>query len=283
MLRVTTPLSSPLTLALTLAVALASAAPSAAAEKPVRIRLRYAQVSDLFRLLEPPREAAPTVAFTPALDSPAAVGVVVISGPGASLRAGAASPRPGEGGLGGTAVALIPPGLTSWTADTIHNTLVVTGPKDAVARLKDVIRLLDVPARAVKLEVRTMHKTAPLGDGGAAAAPAGSGLIEVRTVPAAEVEGIPASDLLGQPLPATVLNNHTLMFRLPGREGSAPLEITPRVNGDGTITLLLGQAGRKPFAVRRVERGRAMVSGLPGSQELVAITVRAVRDGRAAD
>lgn len=68
-----------------------------------------------------------------------------------------AAPRePGTGGLGGapTPRGYVPEGVTLLTTATTANELVVDGTPEGIEKVRQLVRLMDVPARKVKFHVR---------------------------------------------------------------------------------------------------------------------------------
>lgn len=132
-----------------------------------------------------------------------------------------------NGGLG-TGKVLIPPTVHAWSVEVSRNSLTLVGDREGIDAVKQIIRLLDVPARRLSIELRFVRLEAgadPLG-------------LAARLVEADEV-----SQLASRPsvqlwtLPAT--NNRAMTFRTPA--GSDDMEkITARINGDGSITLIVG-------------------------------------------
>src|SRR6266581_4322539 len=51
---------------------------------------------------------------------------------------------------------LISAGITAWTADERRNAFEVTGTDEGIQSFRQIIRLLDVPARQVRLSLRVL-------------------------------------------------------------------------------------------------------------------------------
>src|SRR5947209_10416991 len=57
--------------------------------------------------------------------------------------------------------SLVPPGVTAWTVDEQRNALSVTGSEEAIRSLRQIVALIDVPSRHVRLSVRVLRLDAP--------------------------------------------------------------------------------------------------------------------------
>lgn len=144
-------------------------------------------------------------------------------------------------GLGGKdAPSLIPSGIQAWAVDERKNALTVTGDEEAIEQLKRIVRLLDIPARQIRMTVRLVELD-----------PADAKTLRERP-DAATRDGVTTLTLTKpadvQPLqerPALlaselqVSNNRMLHLRIPAAAGDARrASLVPRVNGDGSITLV---------------------------------------------
>ena len=110
---------------------------------------------------------------------------------------------------------LLPPGIASVLPNKRDNSLTLRGTAEAVARLKETIRLLDIQPREVTIKLR---------------------LVRVPLTPSDEEEATPRSEeVIGAPILVT-LNNQTGRVAVRGR-GGYEVEITPRINGDNSVTL----------------------------------------------
>jgi hypothetical protein len=136
------------------------------------------------------------------------------------------SPRAEQGGL-------IAPNIHAWSMDTRHNALTFTGSREGIDVVKSIIRLLDVPARGISVAVRFV----PLPGG---ADPAGPAAKPVDEKEVAALEKQPA--VQAWTMPST--NNLPIRFLWPASKEDQVLSITPRINGDGSVTLIIGPATR---------------------------------------
>jgi hypothetical protein len=170
--------------------------------------------------------------------------------------------------------SLIPPGVTAWTVDERRNGLQVTGSEEGIRSLTQIIDLIDVPARRVRLSLRVVRldapdlawlKAEPLPDSllgrqsaGFVVLPTGGQLAFLEAH-----EALAAADM-------NVASNLPLHLAWPGNlnQPPAPTDVIPRVNGDGTVTLFFPRTGLSsaPLAgggatlvTRRVEPGRTVV------------------------
>ncbi len=188
-------------------LAFSLALPAAAAERTETFRLRYLPVTEADRIFFQPRDSA----------------------------AGGLG-----GGLGGA--ALVPEGLAAWSVDARAGTVTVTGTEQALGQVRDLLRLLDVPLARVRLSLRVLEVgPEALRELGLQAMAQHE--LAVRT---ALLEPDAAARLAGQAkrtlAAAEPASSNNLPVRLrwtaaPGRSGAA--DVTPRVNGDGTVTLFL--------------------------------------------
>lgn len=155
------------------------------------------------------------------------------------------SPMPGEETLRSLRGAAegIPRGVSAWTVDLGERGLHVTGTRDGIAELKKMIRLVDIPTVRIRLSVRQIDlQEAELfrwrsalaeAQGGGAFA----GLVTAQQV--RELERLPARSRVTSP----VANTRTLRIRH-GEAGDTSVllfSIQPRMNGDRTVTLLVGE------------------------------------------
>ncbi|HEU4752511.1 MAG TPA: secretin N-terminal domain-containing protein [Armatimonadota bacterium] len=170
---------------------------------------------------------------------------------------------------------MMPAGIIAWSADPAANSLRFTGSPEALDRLREVIRLLDIRPRTVRLAVRAVRLdplaekkllaegTLTGGDGLWLGGVEGKQLAELRRLPAlAEIE---------QP----VANNFFLGVRLPWRDGEPPAvaNLMPRLNGDGSVTLVLDHGGLQRDG--RTE-GSRFVRRLIPDQGLLVLSERSI-------
>lgn len=175
----------------------------------------------------------------------------------------------GTGGLGGkSAQNLIPKGISAWAADARKNTLSVTGSDEAIDQLKQIVRLLDIPARQVRMTVRLVELDAVT----AAALRKHPEVVDrdgVATVMLAKAED--RKLLNARPVvfstELNVSNNRMLHLRIPGAaaEEAQSASLIPRVNGDGSITVIASALLTKksdnetPTVVFRIASGQSEV------------------------
>jgi hypothetical protein len=255
------------------------ALPAAAADRSEQIRLQYIQVSELENLFTPPAERGPDL-------------VTRLAG----ISSGYAVPdyprQPGRGILlPGT--QLVPEGITAWTVDPRKNVLNVSGTPEAVARLKSIIRLVDIESTQARLSVRmlnlseaTLKELVP----GEVTLDHPDGTLGHLTVAVLDAEQL--SKVAKLPAESTVemttYNNRPLYVRWPrADEPVASLAaVVPRINGDRTVTLMLpgrihqlvdGQVASTQFmALRRLAVGQSILVQPQGSALTVVVTVKEV-------
>lgn len=157
----------------------------------------------------------------------------------------------GMGGLGGkSAPDMIPKAISAWAVDARKNTLSVTGSDEAIGQLKQIVRLLDIPARQVRMRVHLVQL-----DAAAAAALQvrpevldRDGMVTLTLTKAEDRKLLEArSALLSTDL--NVTNNRMLYLRVPGAaaEEARSASLIPRVNGDGSITVIASALLTKNF------------------------------------
>lgn len=176
----------------------------------------------------------------------------------------------GGGGLGGSK-GLAPEGLVAWTANDAKNALTVTGSPQAIDALKKIVRLIDIPARQIHLEVRVLRLDA-----------AGRKQLDELLPPVKfpHPETLRSAALVGKQIEqvtggAKVLaaaelptaNQHPFHVRWTEAAGEPAkhLALTPRLNGDGSLTLTWpletpGRPGEKSlFTILRIPEGRTVI------------------------
>jgi len=153
----------------------------------------------------------------------------------------------------GAADSLVPSGLVAITLDPQGNTLTVSGSDESIQEFKNLVRLLDVPAKRIRLSARFI----PL-DGAAiqelklpvdAAAPL-SGSPYLVGAPSANQLALLAKRESAGETDLAVSNNTTLRLRSRATEGRLTTfaEVIPRLNGDGSVTLYTRCAETAPGA-----------------------------------
>jgi hypothetical protein len=150
-------------------------------------------------------------------------------------------PALGARGLGGNKNrSFIPSGIQAWAVDERKNALTVTGDEEAIEQLKRIVRLLDIPARQIRMTVRLVEldrtDARALRERPEAATREGVTILTLTkpadVKPLQERPALLASQL-------QVSNNRMLHLRLPAAAGEARhASLIPRVNGDGAITLI---------------------------------------------
>lgn len=148
-------------------------------------------------------------------------------------------PKPDADGK--RAASMIPEGIDAWVADARKNTLTLTGSREAREQLKQVVRLLDVPARQVRVSVRLL-KLEPAQVAELQARPNRVTTGDVTYLPRLDAEDRKSLESRATVLTTTlnVANNRTIFLQIPADAGQ-PLRqaaLTPRVNGDGSVTVI---------------------------------------------
>jgi hypothetical protein len=122
---------------------------------------------------------------------------------------------------------LLPEGITTLSPDEVNQGLLVKGSEGAVARMKEIAALLDVPATTVRLQVRLLKPTSS----------------EVH--PTAEPEILAVASV-------QTTNNTTAPLSLLAGGMFVDLVLTPRVNGNGTIQV----SGKASFTQTARDRNK---------------------------
>jgi hypothetical protein len=157
---------------------------------------------------------------------------------------------------------LVPAGIIAWAVDLRNNALSVSGDAESVQQLRRIIRLLDIPARRLRIFSRIVQLDVPT----AAALREKADVVEqqglkILVLPAAERAALDARPAL-QAATVDVSNNRRVYLRRAAGAWHPVREVTlqPRVNGDNTITLfttgLFDDRARKgSIAALRVSHG----------------------------
>lgn len=130
----------------------------------------------------------------------------VTEGDGPAASASDGTPLP--------SAALLPPGIVSFAPDDIARVLRVQGTPAGIAALRDLVRLLDVPRAPVRLRVRLLREQELSAQGG---------FIQILATAQATTGN-------GVPVPVTLRTNARSF-------GNVIATVSPRINGDGSITL----------------------------------------------
>jgi hypothetical protein len=144
-------------------------------------------------------------------------------------------------GLRGKSRDLLPKGITGWAVDVTRNTFSVSGSDEDIEQLKRIIRLIDIPPRRVKVTARLLQ----LSEAEAAVvrnhpdALKSDQIITLPLLKEADRTAYQAKRALVQ-ASLTVSNNRPAHLRFPATGGAdaGVMSVTPRVNGDGTVTVI---------------------------------------------
>jgi hypothetical protein len=197
--------------------------------------------------------------------------------PGLDLSRAPVAPgeQPARSSSGVVAQSLLPEGIVAWSVDAERNSLSVTGEAEAVEQVKSIVRLIDVPARRIRLSVTAFRPDAPTA-GQLRAELSGepeAGKFASVVVDDAKVRLIEAKPPLAG-TEATVGNSRPLSVRLPWEKDqpASPGLFIPKLNGDGSLTVtaavnvLTVQKGQPPSArqftaVRLLGKGQGWILG----------------------
>jgi hypothetical protein len=181
---------------------------------------------------------------------------------------GLGSPRASKGIDDKDRPDLIPKGIAAWAVDARKNAVSVTGSDEAIGQFKKIVRLLDVPARQIRIAAR-MVELDPAEVAALRARPetqVGEG-VTLTTLTRSEdrkrLEALPA--LFSTTL--QISNNRVLHMRVPSVAGedSRRASLVPRVNGDSSLTiiasgLIASKPGSKDYPLLlRVSTGQSVV------------------------
>ena len=143
---------------------------------------------------------------------------------------------PGAFILRGTSIlsppAPLPEGVDRMSLDDTAMTLTVRGTAGSIAEVRSLLRFLDVPPRAVRLQVRLLRFRFPAGGGT-------PGVEALSTVTTRATNTVP--------LPVSVV----------GERRAFQMRVQPHINGDGSVTVFLEMQERESgtTSYRRVPRG----------------------------
>jgi type II secretory pathway component GspD/PulD (secretin) len=143
--------------------------------------------------------------------------------------------------------SLLPEGTKSVTADEADKTLVVQGTAQAIEQVKSIVRLLDVPKPRVDLRIRLV-RVAFAADGTAKS-----------TTPSA-------------PIITSVENNMRATTRVEDQKTTWSVTVVPRINGDGSITVVGALSRREPGNVVSVSVKGSRRLGLRNTARLLGVT-----------
>jgi hypothetical protein len=179
---------------------------------------------------------------------------------------------------------LVPDGISAWSVDDRRNALVVTGSAPALERLTQVLRLIDIPVPRVRLGVRPVRRE-EVTTRGVRTEPEQKSDIAWAVLTPAQVKALPAGPA-GTVTEMTVTHNHLLHARWPSQPNPPAtfVAVAPRLNDDGTVTLVLSTNGqqleagqaetRLPITLfRRLPVGSALVLSPHGPGEGLMIQV----------
>lgn len=156
------------------------------------------------------------------------------------LVAGAVAESRTQGGEVRLRVLELPPGVEGLVPDDDRNTLTVRGSASAVADVKRLLRALDVPPRQITLNIRLLSYR--FTEQGAAEEPR-----TLQSPIVSTLHRVPASLSVGD-----------------AKKGMK-IDLLPRINGDGSITVLITMAewGSVPDRQNRVTVLRRLEPGKP--------------------
>jgi hypothetical protein len=272
---------------------LALAVPALAAPRSQRIELRYIGAGELARILAPSiSQPAPFGRAGSLGDLEIAAGLIDPATGNRHLPEGLGGGGFGQGGGFGRQQnggrGLVPPGITAWSVDPAGNALQVTGDAAAIESLKKIVRLVDIPPARIRLTVRVMDLDTAAWkalnwDTGANDVKEDPFTARVGVVPGEMPEALENSPALSV-ITMTVANNSPMHFQAPaaGDRPAVSASITPRLNGDGTVTLFvpaaaLNAGGRaEVFALRRISPGQSVIVAPAAGRRTLVITVRKV-------
>jgi hypothetical protein len=172
--------------------------------------------------------------------------------------------------------ALLPKGIIAWAADTRANSLAVTGTAEGLNSVKQVLRLLDIPPRQIRISVSTPRlDEGLLKELQQTTAPDEDGLWAIPLTDAAHQARVKAAP--GGPSASLVTSNNAPMrMRIRGEDGPF-VSLTPRLNGDNTITFAapgedFGKAAGGLLVLRRVPSGLPLLVTGKGVEGILVIS-----------
>jgi beta-lactamase regulating signal transducer with metallopeptidase domain len=139
-----------------------------------------------------------------------------------------------------------PPGLTVLAADVAGNRVLVSGSERAVAEAREIVGLMDVEPRRVRLDMAIQ-----------------------RMAPGSEPE------LVSNPR-ALTFNNSEAAVSMTGASRTTEVRVTPTIHGDGSVTLRMsldigvGRTVTRVTAAKRIRQGEAARLWLPDKRDGMA-------------
>jgi hypothetical protein len=212
--------------------------------------------------------------------------------PPTSVRASAPGRPPADAISEAGMFDRFPPGLTSWILEEATNSVTLTGSPEAVAEIKKRFGLLDVPVWLVRMKMDVLSvDERTLRAAGFAAELEGSANSQFFTAGGTDAN-VRAEALLKGSLPlssasASTPNNQPLHHYWSAQDQKGLTTVTPRVNGDGSISLsasmLLRQAaGDGPkqagfSASRRVKPGEPLILVVKASTVIIIRPINMIK------
>lgn len=186
-------------------------------------------------------------------------------------------PVSGSGGLGSP--AFVPKGLAAWTVDAVRNALVVVGEPAAIEQVRQYVRLIDVPPAEVELHFEVLRfepaKLTEILAGRAAGEPHPDRVLRGADLLSAEMIGSLRKGATGIVLASQMAGSNNRPVHLQWERGAesvtAIVELTPRVNGDRSVTLLSGNPSSR--------RAVGAPTGKPVQNEALGLTVHRLNRG----
>jgi hypothetical protein len=166
---------------------------------------------------------------------------------------------------------LVPDGISAWSVDDRQNALVAVGTDQALEQLSQVLRVIDLPGHSVRLGVRSVRREEVTSRTGTTKLEPNSS-IEMAFLTPAQAKALPTRRTVTM-AEMTVTPNHPLYAKWPSQpnQRSPFVAVVPRLNSDGTVTLLLSPNARPLEAVPGTARlAMALASGLPSDATIVA-------------
>jgi hypothetical protein len=169
---------------------------------------------------------------------------------------------------------LFPVGLHAWTIDGQANSLVFTGEPTAIDQMRRIIRLIDVPPRKIRLHVRVLKPDAAL-DPLKARGKEAAGLVALGVTEEADRAVIEKTALVSD-LHLAASTHAVLHLRPSG--ALQPLGLTPRINGDNSVTFVIPGSQEHPEATPlvRIESRMGMLLFAPSLGQTLFIEVEGI-------
>jgi len=163
----------------------------------------------------------------------------------------------------------IPRGIQAVSVLQNKNAIVVTGDAAGLAEIRNLVRLLDIPAKEIRLQARAVRLDAETAR---RFTPANPGVDVLNAIDQQALQQAITGRAAVLAMNSLMENGGGLHLNLPadGQGASGLVTVTARIHGDNTLTLLIAREGEQAL-VRRVRSGEVLAAPLPGDPQTVIV------------